>query len=397
MQCRIHRVISIAFCLMLSLVSAPGLKSQVSGGTIRGNVADTSGAVIPNAQVVIENEATHVRNVVTTNASGIYVMPDLQPGTYVITVSANGFSTVEQSGANLTVGAVLVINSALPVGSRTDKVTVSSTVDTIELGTSELSGVIGEHEVTQLPLNGRDWSQLATLEPGVSAVRGEQATNNRVQQGSGQQMSISGGRPWQNNYLLDGISINDYANGAPGSALGSNLGVDAIKEFSVVSSNYPAQYGRTSGGVINAVTNTGSNAIHGSAYEFLRNSALDGSNYFDVTKPPFRRNQFGDRLAGRLRRIESFILATTRVCGRISGLRKLILFHRRRPGRGISPPATSPSIRSSQNLSRRSIPCPTARSHHRAIRANSDLRVPISALKISPPPKKLFSFRRKIA
>lgn len=306
MQYRILRASGIALCVMLSLASAPGIKSQVSGGTIRGNVADASGAVIPNAQVLIENEATHVRNVVTTNASGIYVMPDLQPGTYDITVSASGFSTVEQRGANLTVGAVLVINSALPVGSRTDKVTVSSTVDTIELGTSELSGVIGEHEVTQLPLNGRDWSQLATLEPGVSAVRGEQATNNRVQQGSGQQMSISGGRPWQNNYLLDGISINDYANGAPGSALGSNLGVDAIKEFSVVSSNYPAQYGRTSGGVINAVTNTGSNAFHGSAYEFLRNSALDGSNYFDVTKPPFRRNQFGGSLGGPVKKNRIF-------------------------------------------------------------------------------------------
>jgi hypothetical protein len=305
MQHRIPRVSSIVLLLMLPFASAK-LYSQISGGTIRGSVTDASGAEIPNASVVIENLATHLRSSRMSNGDGIYVAPDLQPGTYSITVSAPGFSTKEQSGANLTVGAVLVINTSLSVGSRTDKVTVSSTASTIELSTSELSGVVGQKEVTQLPLNGRDWSALATLEPGVSAIRGEQATDNRIQQGSGQQMSISGGRPWQNNYLLDGVSINDYANGAPGSAMGSNLGVDAIKEFSVVSSNYPAQYGRTSGGVVNAVTNTGTNSLHGSVYEFVRNSVLDGSNYFDVTKPPFTRNQFGASAGGPIKKGRAF-------------------------------------------------------------------------------------------
>ena len=119
-------------------------------------------------------------------------------------------------------------------------------------------------------------------------------------------MSISGGRPWQNNYLLDGISINDYANGAPGSALGVSLGVDAIKEFSVVSSSYPAQFGRSSGGIINAVTRSGENSLHGSVYEFLRNSALDGSNYFDTVKPSFKRNQFGGSLGGPIRKNRAF-------------------------------------------------------------------------------------------
>lgn len=291
---------------VLSLAAGRQAESQVAGGTIRGSVTDSSGAVIPNAHVIIVNDATHVEQTANTNGAGIYIVPDLAPGTYSITASASGFSTVEQTGASLTVGAVLVINVALAVGAQTEKITVSATAATIELGSSELSGVVGQGEVTQLPLNGRDWSQLATLEPGVSAIRGEQATDNRIQQGSGQQMSISGGRPWQNNYLLDGISINDYANGAPGSALGSNLGVDAIKEFSVVSSSYPAQYGRTSGGIVNAITNSGTNSIHGSLYEFLRNSALDGSNYFDVTKPEFRRNQFGASAGGPLRKDRAF-------------------------------------------------------------------------------------------
>jgi hypothetical protein len=306
MQLKIPRTGVSLLLFVLCLAASQQASAQVSGGTIRGSVTDSSGAVIPNAQVVIQNDDTGVKQTVKTNGAGIYIAPDLAPGTYTITASAPGFSTVEQTGANLTVGAVLVINVPLAIGAQTEKVTVSATAATIELGSSELSGVVGQGEVTQLPLNGRDWSQLATLEPGVSAIRGEQATDNRIQQGSGQQMSISGGRPWQNNYLLDGISINDYANGAPGSALGSNLGVDAIKEFSVVSSSYPAQYGRTSGGIVNAITNTGTNSVHGSVYEFLRNSALDGSNYFDVTKPEFRRNQFGASAGGPLKRDRAF-------------------------------------------------------------------------------------------
>ena len=306
MRLSIPRVSSIGVVLVLSLFASQKMNPQVSGGTIRGSVTDASGAVIPKAHVMIENDATHVRHAVDTNSAGIYIAPDLIPGTYSITASAPGFSTIVQSGAHLQVGAVLVINCTLAVGARTDKVEVDSAVSTVELGTSELSGVIGEQRITDLPLNGRDWSQLATLEPGVSAVRGEWAADNRIQQGSGQQMSISGGRPWQNNYLLDGISINDYANGAPGSALGENLGVDAIKEFSVVSSDYPAQFGRSSGGVINAVTNSGTNVLHGSIYEFLRNSALDGSNYFDVTKPPFKRNQFGASAGGPIRKDRAF-------------------------------------------------------------------------------------------
>jgi hypothetical protein len=306
MQFKFPRAGGILFFFMLSVTASQYANAQVSGGTIRGSVTDPSGAVIPNAHVLIENDATHVKQTMITNGAGIYIAPDLNPGTYSITASAKGFATFERTGADLTVGAVLVVNMILSVGAQTEKVVVSDVTSNVELGTSELSGVVGQEQVTQLPLNGRDWSQLATLEPGVSAIRGEQATDNRVQQGSGQQMSISGGRPWQNNYLLDGISINDYANGAPGSALGSNLGVDAIKEFSVVSSNYPAQYGRTSGGIVNAVTNTGTSAIHGSVYEFLRNSALDGSNYFDTTKPEFRRNQFGGSVGGPIKKDRAF-------------------------------------------------------------------------------------------
>jgi hypothetical protein len=144
-------------------------------------------------------------------------------------------------------------------------------------------------------LNGRDWAALATLQVGVTGVQNGSATGGgNTDRGFGAAVSISGSRPDQNSYRLDGISINDYANGAPGSVLGDNLGIDAVEQVSVLGSNYPAEYGRTSGGLINVVTRSGKNAFHGSLYEFLRNSALDARNFFDgPVIPPYKRNQFG--------------------------------------------------------------------------------------------------------
>jgi hypothetical protein len=162
-----------------------------------------------------------------------------------------------------------------------------------------------------LGLNGRDWTTLATLQAGVDTVPVQQPNQGSAPKGNrgyGNQMTISGTRPQQNNYRLDGISINDYSNGAPGSVAGLNLGVDAIGEFSVLTSNYSAEYGRTSGGVINAITKAGTNQFHGTGFEFLRNSALDARNFFDgATVPPFRRNQFGAFAGGPIRKDKTFI------------------------------------------------------------------------------------------
>src|SRR6201987_5930625 len=163
MQLRFPRARGSLLFLVLSLTASQYANSQVSGGTIRGSVTDPSGAVIPSAHVLIENDATRVEQSVNTNGAGIYIAPDLNPGTYSITTSAPGFSTIEQTGANLTVGAVLVINVVLTVGSNTEKVVVNDTAAAVERGTSELSGVVGQDEVTQRPLNGSDWSELAQL------------------------------------------------------------------------------------------------------------------------------------------------------------------------------------------------------------------------------------------
>src|SRR6202030_998774 len=159
----------------------------------------------------------------------------------------------------------------------------------------------------------RSWTDLAQLQPGVSAIHTQpdfSAGTDRGNRGFGQQLTISGARPQQNNYRLDGVSLNDYANGAPGSVLGGNLGVDAIEEFSVLTSNYAADYGKTSGGVVNAITRSGTNQIHGSGYEFLRNSKLDAMNYFDSGKiPPFKRNQFGGTIGGPIVKDHTFFFA----------------------------------------------------------------------------------------
>src|SRR5262249_13199205 len=180
----------------------------------------------------------------------------------------------------------------------------------VELATSSLVAVVNDRTIRELPLDGRSWTDLAALEPGVAPIQAQPsytAGNGRGNRWFGSQLAISGARPQQNNYRLDGISINDYSNGGPGSVLGGNLGVDAIQEFSILTANYSAAYGKASGGVINATTRSGSNAVHGSVYEFLRNSALDARNFFDKTSPPpFRRNQFGASAGGPLIKDRTF-------------------------------------------------------------------------------------------
>ncbi len=200
--------------------------------------------------------------------------------------------------SSIDVGTAAVVNLQLRLGTTQTTVEVTATPPAVEAATSSVSAVVGGTTVRQLPLNGRDWTSLASLEPGVSVVRTQNGANqltiNRTNRGLGTQMTINGNRPQQNNYRLDGVSVNDQLGGSPGSSLGQTIGVDAIQEFSVVSTDAPADYGKNAGAVVNAVTRSGSNDVHGSAFEFLRNSALDARNFFDVSAPPpFKRNQFG--------------------------------------------------------------------------------------------------------
>jgi hypothetical protein len=306
--------------------------AQVAGATLSGTVRDPSGAVIPRAQISINNVATGVARTLTTDVAGFYSAPNLIPGTYAVTVSAPGFTTEVQTGITLTVGAQQVLNLTLRLGRTTEEIQVAGAAPTVQLATSSISAVVNSATVRQLPLNGRSWTDLATLQPGVNAIQTQPAFTagpDRGKRGFGAQITVAGARPQQNNYRLDGISINDYANGAPGSVLGGDLGVDAIQEFSVLTSNYSAEYGRTSGGVVNAITRSGTNQFHGSVYEFLRNSALDARNFFDGTIPPFRRNQFGAEAGGPIRKDKVFIF------GDYEGIRQ---------SKGITTVDTVPSV-----------------------------------------------------
>jgi hypothetical protein len=305
-------IVGVVFLLLSSIQ----VQAQVSGATLSGTLTDPSGGVIPNATLSIKNVATGIVRQVTTDSSGVYNAPNLLPGTYDVTVTAAGFNTAVQNGIALTVGAQQLLNFSMKVGESTTKVEVSTEALAVQLASSEISGVVTDRTVQELPLNGRDWTSLATLQPGVDSLGSVQAntgTKDRARRGYGVEMTISGSRPSQNNYRIDGISVNDYSNGGPGSVEGSTLGVDAVQEFSVLTSNYSAEYGRTSGGVINAITKSGTNDYHGRVYEFLRNSSLDAANFFDnalqLPKPHFERNQFGAAGGGPILKGRTFFYA----------------------------------------------------------------------------------------
>ncbi|HEV2521448.1 MAG TPA: TonB-dependent receptor [Candidatus Acidoferrales bacterium] len=299
----------LSICLAVSVPA----HTQVVGATLSGTVKDASGSAIPGAQVSVKNVATSTVRELTADSAGFYSVPNLIPGNYEVTYSAQGFSTQVSSGITLTVGAQQVLNVTLTVGQVSQKVVVTGEAPIVELASSTISGEVSATTVRELPLNGRSWTDLAALSPGVNQIHTQvdfSSGSDRGNRGFGAQLTISGTRPQQNNYRLDGVSLNDYANGAPGSVLGGNLGVDAIQEFTVLTSNYSAEYGKTSGGVVNAVTRSGTNAFHGSAYEFFRNSKLDAANFFEAgQRSPFKRNQFGGDVGGPIIKDRTFFFA----------------------------------------------------------------------------------------
>src|ERR1700676_4584321 len=286
-------------------------RAQVTGATLTGTVKDTTGGIIPNAQLTITDWATAVTRIISSDGAGLYTAPNLLPGTYEIRVTAQGFSTAVQKGITLTVGAQQVLDFTMLVGQMSQTVEVTTEAPTVELTSSTLSAQVSAATVRELPLNGRSWTDLANLQPGVAGIETQASFAqgaDRGNRGFGAQVTISGGRPQQNNYRMDGVSVNDYSNGPPGSVMGGTLGVDAIQEFSVLTSNFSAEYGKSSGGVVNGISRSGTNAFHGSAYEFLRNSALDARNFFDgPVIPPFKRNQFGASAGGPIRKDRTFV------------------------------------------------------------------------------------------
>src|SRR5712664_2742575 len=274
--------------------------AQVGGNRLSGKVLSSTNTSIPNVSLTLKNTSNGHIQVLTVAEDGSFTIHNLSSGTYEIIASAAGFAQAKivvtiRPGDNQVANIVMQPET-------------TATADKGQGGTSGLSGTVSSKNVSDLPLNGRSASDLATLEPGVASARTQQT--GQAQRGFGNQMTISGGRPRQNDARLDGISVNDYVNGPPGSALGVNLGADAVEQFSVLTSNYPALYGRSSGGIIAASTRSGTNSFHGDAFEYIRNSAFDARNFFDTAKPPFRRNQFGGSVGGPIWKQKTFFFAT---------------------------------------------------------------------------------------
>jgi len=302
--------------LIAVILGALVVSAQVSTGTISGVVQDPTGAVIAGAMITVRNVDTgEVRNL-TSDAGGRYFAPVLPVGNYEVTAQQSGFQTEVRSGINLTVGREEVINLALRVGQISDKVTITAEAPLVESTTSAMSSLVDERTIRDLPLNGRSYDQLALLQPGVVTMGAGQASS-AFDFGEGTRFSVTGSRPYANSFMLDGTDVNDHAGGTPGGAAGTNLGVDGILEFKINTLVSPAEYGRSSGGVIAAVTRSGTNSLHGSVFGFLRNSALDSLGYFDESNhggqdkvAPYRRGQFGGSLGGPIKKDKTFFFGT---------------------------------------------------------------------------------------
>jgi hypothetical protein len=303
---------SIRLVVWLMLFSLSGLAwSQIVGGSIAGTVRDASGAAIPGAKVEIRNTETGSTRVLLSDAAGRYAAPSVPIGPYSVSAAKEGFSTQTQTGLRLVVGQSAEVDLSLSIGQVQQDVTVAATPATVELSTQQTSGLVDERQVKELPLNGRSYDELMTLNPAIvnySTQRsgGIGTSNSAV----GNMFAVSGHRPQDNIFLLNGIEYTGASeiNVTPGGTSGQLLGVDAVREFNVVTDTYGAEYGKRTGGQVSIVTASGTNALHGSVFEFLRNSAFDARNYFDQAEiPEFQRNQFGGSLGGPLKKNKVFL------------------------------------------------------------------------------------------
>jgi hypothetical protein len=267
--------------------------------------------VLPGAKVVVQNEDTGITRTLETDGDGHYSALSLSLGNYQVTASREGFQTEVRRGIVLTVGREEVVDLSLAIGSVSQNVVVTGAPPLVESTTAALSSLVDDQTIRALPLNGRSWDQLAELQPGVVLAAPYPPPGTVFNSGTASRFSVGGQRAGTNLFLLDGTDINDQANGTPGGAAGTNLGVDTILEFKIFTNSYKAEYGHSMGSVVSAVTRSGTNTFHGTAFEYIRNHVLDASNFFDVghSSPPFIRNQFGGVLGGPIKKDKLFFFA----------------------------------------------------------------------------------------
>ena len=293
--------------LFASVIHSP---AQVVSGTISGTVTDPSGAVIANAKVVVHNDDTGVQRALTTSGIGAFTAPAVPIGSYTVSVDASGFAAYKRTGITLTVGQTLNLTLSVSItGSET--VTVRDVPSAVNVSSDQISGLVDARQVKELPLNGRSYDQLLLLNPATVNYTNQRSGSVGTSNSSvGSMFSASGRRPQDNLFLLNGIEYTGASliNTTPGGTSGQLLGIDGIHEFNVVTDTYSASYGKRDGAQVSISTTGGTNALHGSVYEFLRNSFFDARNYFDSPRiPEFQRNNFGAALGGPIKKDKLFL------------------------------------------------------------------------------------------
>jgi outer membrane receptor protein involved in Fe transport len=296
---RHHAALPTAICfrrLMCFLAAASALFAQATG-RIGGTVVDTTGGIVPATQVICTNNQTGLSRTVETNQDGIFEFPDLPIGQYQLVVSKQGFETQRTDQIPLVTGQIVDLKMTLRAGNVNQSIEVTAEAPLIQSASSSVQQTVTETQMQDLPLNGRNPLQLTTLTPGT--VLTQVGTESGQQDNIG--LSVNGLRATQNNFQLDGVIYNDrFFDSVP-----TMPDPDALEEFTIQSSNYSAEYGGA-GALIQLSTRSGTNELHGSAFEFLRNTELDARNFFNITRPPFKLNQFGGTVGGPIKKNKTF-------------------------------------------------------------------------------------------
>ena len=294
----------VILAVVLLATTASLAVAQIMSATISGTIKDETGGVLPGVDVVIKNLDTGLTRSVVTDSNGYFAVPGLPPGKYETRATLQGFATAVQTGIALEVAQQAGLNLVLKLGTTAETITVTGESALVETRTSALSAVVLEKTIEELPLNGRNYITLATLQPGIIQFTEKSGTASATR---GVQLNINGMGGRSNSYLIDGANMKGYAGLATVTAADSTLGVETIQEFRVVTNSFSADYGRAMGGVINIATKSGSNELHGSGFEFFRNSKMDARTFFDVgAPPPFTRHQYGAAAGGPVRKNRIF-------------------------------------------------------------------------------------------
>jgi Carboxypeptidase regulatory-like domain/TonB dependent receptor len=298
-----HKVVGVkvfwAVALTLLLMAIPAF-AQLPTGAILGSVKDTTGASVPGATVTIRNIDTSISRTVTSAQDGTFNVPGLSTGHYEVKAEHEGFKTENRTGITLNVTDQALINFVLEVGSTTQEVVVSGEAPIVNTQDATLGGLVNEQYMQDLPLNGRNYVDLSLLEPGVSQDKnssGNGATS----------FSVNGASPRSNNFTLDGaVTVTQEGRNPANGAAGSTLGVDGVKEYKIITSDFPAEYGLASGSQVVVVSKNGTNQFHGDAFEYLRNNVMDARNFFALVNPPLIKNQFGGAFGGPIKKDKTF-------------------------------------------------------------------------------------------